>query len=736
MTRPLHPRVTAGMVPRPVLVQRLDAVDDHVRLLTVIAPAGYGKTVALTQWAQWAKESQRRFAGLDLDPTHNHPARLLHDIALALHRTGLLDHVMELARDGTSSIEEGVNHLGSALAGLPTPTVLILDDLHHLRQRAVLDIILNLADHLPEGSHMVLAGRRQPRMRLARLRGEGRCIDFGPVDLAFSEAETKALLGQVGVHVPGEAVRSVVQRTEGWAAGIWLAAQSMRGKSDAASAAKAIRGDNRHIADYLRDEVLDLQSADTARFLMRTSVLKQVSESLCDAVLETTGSAAWLAEIRNLNLFIIPLDDREKWYRYHRMFAEMLRSELQRREPGEAERIHRRAAEWYSTHSHPELAAFHAAAGNHSFAAARLIATHVQCLHAKGRLPLLVTWLGDLNDEALRRYPPSAVAAAWVSGLTGDPARARRALRIAESSAFDGPMPDGSSSLESAVLRARAALVPDGLSAMRRDAERAVALEPPGSPWHTMASLLHGVSLLLTGFVKEAELALESAVCFSGEGQRPGAAFALAQLSLIAADREDWAAAATFVKESQGMVEAGGLQENVTSLLTYAAAAQLALHTGDAQQASENLRRALQLFREPSPNAFPWLGAQAAILLGTILLELGDVPAAAEQAQEANRRLALLGASVALHLRYSKLLSALQRARIRSAAMDDTGLTPAEARILQLLPTHLSLNEIANELIISRNTVKSHIASIYRKLGSVNRTAAVQEAQERGLLKA
>jgi LuxR family maltose regulon positive regulatory protein len=249
-----------------------------------------------------------------------------------------------------------------------------------------------------------------------------------------------------------------------------------------------------------------------------------------------------------------------------------------------------------------------------------------------------------------------------------------------------------------------------------------------------MAGLLYGVACLLTGSPDQAAKAFEQAARLGREGQRPGVSFALAQESLLAADNGDWATAAACATESRQLMDAAGLQDYMPSLLTYAACARVALHRADAEAAWKDTVHALRLYRRPSPVAFPWLAAQLAIILGRILLDLGDEQAARLRAAEAARHLASLPTEGVLREQHRQLLADLDRARSRSRALETANLTKAELRILQLLPTHLSLREIAQELVISRNTVKSQVGAIYRKLSVANRTEAVRKCYETGLL--
>jgi LuxR family maltose regulon positive regulatory protein len=331
-------------------------------------------------------------------------------------------------------------------------------------------------------------------------------------------------------------------------------------------------------------------------------------------------------------------------------------------------------------------------------------------------------------------YPPLAITAAWVWAVTGDAARAQRSLRIAESGIFAGGLPDESASLGTAVARIRAALAPFGVDHMLTDAKSAVDLEPPGSPWHAGTALLYGAACLLTGEVEEATTSFERAARLGGVGHPSSASLALAEQSLLAADLGDWSTADACARESRELMEAANLGDDVIALLSYAASARVAQRKGDTASARRNIADALRIYRHPSPVAFPWLAAQSALVLGRILLDLGDVPAARLKATEAGRYLSALLSEGLLREQHRQLVADIDAAWTRARSIGEASLTRAELRILNLLPTHLSLSEIAHDLVISRNTVKSQVAAIYRKLGVVNRTEAVRKGHELGLI--
>ncbi|HEY7104446.1 MAG TPA: LuxR C-terminal-related transcriptional regulator [Mycobacteriales bacterium] len=715
---------------RWALLTRLARISRDVRLILLVAPPGYGKTTTL---AQWGEVEDRRIGWVQLDDTDNDPATMVRNIATAALADGdpdQLSSVLALAK--SSHTTEALDEFVTVLAATQ-PRVVVLDDLHTIRSSAALQVVADLAAALPAGWVIAGAGQWQPRVRLGRLRSQGRLLEFGPADLAFGSDETADLLRKLGIDLPAPEIRKIVAHTEGWPAGVYLAGLSIAGQPDPIEAAGEITGSSRYIVDYFLDEVLTRQSAQTARFLLRTSVLDRICGSLCDAVLDTTGTAAWLNEIQALNLFIIPEDDQGEWYRYHRLFAEMLQSELRRREPGEESRVRRRAAAWYEERGQPDQAVRYSMAAGDQRTAARLITTYTQRFNSEGHIRQVRDWLDALDEQLLPADPPLAATAAWVWALTGDAPRALSTLHLAETASYAGSMPDGSASLESAVLRARAALAPNGLAAMRADAERAVALEPPGSPWHTMSSLLLGSACLLLGDRDGAVQALERAASLGREHARPGSSFALGQRALLAVDEGDWATAASCAYDARGLIDSAGLETSVTSLPAYIASAMVALHRGNVQAARIDGAVALRLYRRPSPIAFSWLAAQMAIRLGHLLLAFDDPAGAQRKATEAGRYLPLLGPAAVLTEQHHQLVAELDRVRSR-AVSDGTTLTAAELRILPLLPTHLSLAEIARQLVLSRNTVKTQVAAIYRKLGASSRTEAVQRANDLGLL--
>jgi LuxR family maltose regulon positive regulatory protein len=722
-----------GLIARTRLLEALAASPERVSLFLVTAPAGYGKTTALSQWAA---EDSREFAWVTVDEADGDPVRLAGHVALALHRIQPLDPAVFQALaigDGSRHLA-ALAHLLRSLRNWERPGVLVLDDVHELRSVEAMNFIRALAAGLPAGFHLAVGSRLM--LGFGRLRSEDRSVEFGVEDLAFTKEEARAILAHAGVDSSDLTADALLRHTEGWPAGVYLAALAIRTAPDVAVAASRLTGDDPYIADYFRDELLVRESPETVRFLMRTAPLDQMSGALCDHVLGRSDSARRLAEAARQNLFVVPLDRRGEWYRYHHLVAEMLLSELRRREPGEESRVHRRAAEWYEDHGQHEKAIGHALAGGDTPAAARLINRHAQAFVAAGRLRTVRRWLDALDEDGLVSYPPLAITAAWMLALIGDMHGAQRCLHAAERGSFEGPLPDGSSSLASAITVLRASLGTLGVDRMLLDARAATDSEPPGSPWFPAAMATLGTAHALTGAADVAVKELDLAARLGRQAQLPAAAVtALAELSLLAVERDDWSDAEEKAGEAVDLIETAGMGEHLFSILGYLAAARVAAHQGNQVAARRHVGTVLRMNTTLSPAAIPWLSAQVAIVLAEIFLELGDVAAARFRAEEAGRHLAWMLTEGTLRRQLDPVLAGLAgeggHVRVPSAM----ALSRAEMRVLQLLPTHLSLGEIGEELHISRNTVKAHVAAIYRKLQCSARTEAVAQGRDLGLLR-
>ena len=351
LRRPL-PRPEA--VRRSALIERL-AASDQRPVISVVAPAGYGKTTLLSQWAE---ANGPAFAWVSVDNSDNDPRVLLSSVAQALNAVEPVDRQVFAALASPSSSVPGsvVPGLGAAFSSMSAPLVLVLDDVHALHDRESRAALSVLAEHVPGGSHLVLAGRVEPPLRAARLRAEGRLLEIGPDDLAFTREEAALLLRNAGLTLGEDDVAELHRRTEGWPAGLYLAALYLRGGGALPKAAASFGGDDRYVTAYLESEFLAPMSHKQRVFLTRTAVLERMCGPLCDAVLKRDGSSSVLADLARSNMLLVPLDRRGEWYRYYHLFRDMLLAELERLEPGLIPVLRRRAASWCLRNGLPEEA--------------------------------------------------------------------------------------------------------------------------------------------------------------------------------------------------------------------------------------------------------------------------------------------------------------------------------------------------------------------------------------------
>ena len=346
-----RPLIRPGTVRRSSLVERL-AGSDGCPIVSVAAPAGYGKTTLLSQWAE---RNGQCFAWVSVDEADNDPKVLLSYVAEALDAVEPLDERVfdALASPGSSVPGSVVPRLGSAFSSMTSPVVLVLDDVHVLHNSECRAALSVLADHVPDGSRLALAGRAEPPLRIARLRAEGKILEIGPADLSLTREEASSLLRDAGLALAEEDVAELHKRTEGWPAGLYLAALYLREGGPFAGAVVSFGGDDWLVSEYLESEFLSRISRRQRVFLTRTAVLERMGGPLCDAVLEMGGSAAVLEELAGSNLLLVPLDRRGEWYRYHHLFRDMLLAELHRQEPGLMPVLRRRAAGWCRTTACP-----------------------------------------------------------------------------------------------------------------------------------------------------------------------------------------------------------------------------------------------------------------------------------------------------------------------------------------------------------------------------------------------
>jgi LuxR family maltose regulon positive regulatory protein len=407
------PRPRARAVARPRLDELIRAGAD-ARLTLVSAPAGFGKTTLLSTWFG---AGGRPTAWVSLDERDRDPSSFWTYVLLAVDRAAPGTATAALAQvqsgqlqSGQVAIETVLTSLLNELSVLPGDLTLVLDDYHLAEGPDIQPGVAFLLDHLPPQVHLAISTRADPALPLSRLRARGQVVEVRAADLRFTAAETDAYLNEVSsLGLEPAAVTALESRTEGWAAALQLAALSLQGRDDPGPFIAGFTGDDRYVVDYLADEVLDRQSDDVRRFLLETSVLERLTGPLCDAVTGRTDGRAMLEALERQNLFLIPLDANRRWYRYHHLFADVLRARLLDDRPGDVAALHRRASNWFDRSGHPEAAVRHALAAGDTVLAADLVELAIPSMLRERRESVVRRWVGQLPADVIRNRPVLAV---------------------------------------------------------------------------------------------------------------------------------------------------------------------------------------------------------------------------------------------------------------------------------------------------------------------------------------
>jgi LuxR family maltose regulon positive regulatory protein len=408
------PQRRPGLLPRPRLLGRLAAGMEQ-ELTLVCAPAGFGKTSLLGDWARHARQP---VAWLSLDAGDDDPVRFWRYVAAALDRAGIAvgERLAPLLRGPEpASLETVVTALINELVARSEEVTLLLDDYQLIQVPPIHDSLTLLLDRAPPMLRLVLASRADPPLPLARLRARGQLAELRERDLRFTMEESAALLRETsGLELPASSLDAVATRTEGWVAGLQLAALSLHGHPDPAGFVATFSGSDRYVLDYLAEEVLDRQPEPLRLFLLDTSVLERLSGPLCDAVTGRTDSQRLLEQAERANLFLVPLDGQRRWWRYHRLFADLLRARLRQTQPERVGGLHQAAAAWCERNGLVDDAIRHALAAGDQVWAARLIERHFDALLRRAEGATVDRWVAALPAELVRARPRLLVAqAVW-----------------------------------------------------------------------------------------------------------------------------------------------------------------------------------------------------------------------------------------------------------------------------------------------------------------------------------
>lgn len=720
------PSPREGAVSRAALIDT--ARTSGRRVVSISAPAGYGKSTLL---AEWARVEDRQVAWVSLSHFDDDPARLLALLASAYARVspGNDELVADVAGVGVSVLGRAAPRLASVFRASPDPFVLMVDDVHELRSLECHDVLSVVIEGIPQGSQLVTASRAE-QPHVPQLRASGDAIEILAGDLALDASGAEQIFSQVRVALTREAANEVTLRTEGWPVGLHLAALIAR---DSRGDGPMIAGDDRYVADYLYHEALMQLPDDDQRFLQRTAVVDQLCAPLCDTVVGEPGSQQRLRRLEASNLFLIPLDRRRQWYRYHGLFREFLVGELHRVEPDEVAKLHLRAADWYEGNGSPAMAVEHLLHTSERHRCVQVVTTLFLPTLFAGHITTIQRWLSSLGDRAIEEYPPLAVLATWSAIYTGQVAAAQRWAAFVDNASFDLVPLDGSASFDSARGMLRAAMCPAGPERMVADARIAVAQEAPWSPYRDTALNMCAEAHLLSGDVDQA-LALfgeGGAVAEQLDNSEPRI-FSAVELAFLAMEHGRWDEVAERTAVALTLVERHRMYDYPTCALVFAAAARLAVHRGDLGEAHRHLAAAMRV-RPTLTFLLPFVAVRARLHLAKAYWVIGDQTAAHHLLREIDEILLLRPALGTL----VDEVAELRRIATLAGSLGATGvtpLTPAELRLLPYLQTHLAAREIASRLFVSINTVNSQLGSIYRKFGVTSRHEAVEQATTLGML--
>jgi len=725
------PVVRRGHIARPRLVEQLRA-GVRGRLTLLAAPLGFGKTTLLAEWA--AAEDNGAVAWLSLDDGDNDAARFLGYVIAAMRtaapRVG--EHAVAVRPVPGARLQDLVLPvLVNDLNDLPERVVLVLDNYQVVTEAAVHDVVAYLVDNLPEQVRLVVSTRVVPALALARLRAQGDLTELRADAFRFTADEAATFLArQLGPGLPAEAVQRLQARTDGWPAALYLAALSLRGSSDLAGAVESFAADDRNIGEYLRAELLERQSVGRHRFLIHTSILSQLCAPLCDAVTDREDATESLAELERDNL-VLALDSRRLWFRYHTMLAELLQRELQRTEPDMTPRLHQRACRWYESQGMVVEAAHHATAGGDTNAAVELVARHWSEFLDQGQLSTVSRWLAALPADAIAGNQALCFAAAMVASHSGSVDAAEHWLDAAEHAPAVGAT--ARMELPAPALRAWLRLLRGDIAGTIAAARRAEAEPPLADPGQVVAPLLPlGAALWWSQQFAEAVVVLQAAARNAiTAGLEAQAVFALGFQAAAALDDGDVRRAQVLAAEALELIRRVGLAAHPFSAMARIVAGQLEGRQGELEFAAEQIELGVRL----ADQAGAWHMTAYGLLALAEVRQLDHAPAAA-------RRLLAQAQAVIENLPQdagiARVSETAARLRLRALAGKDRvrshQLSEREMTVLRRLTGRQTQREIAADLHVSKNTIKTQVRSLFDKLGVTSRAEAVARARELGLL--
>ncbi len=684
----------------------------------IAAPAGYGKSTLAAQLD--AGDATRSRMWHPIEPIDNDPVAFAARLLAGLERLAPISpEVRTVIERSTTQMNTDVVPMLLSVVRQREPLRITFDDAHHLVSPASLSILQQIIAAIGDRSQVVIATRVAPDLGIARLRASGDLAEVGPNDLAMDLDETSVVLRLFGLEMDAVDVESLHHRTEGWPAGLALAGIAIA-NSPGSGAPVIPSGRRREIADYLVDEVLSQQSDEVRSFLVRIALLRRFNAQLCDAMLARDGSHDLLDRLDRINLFVVPLDDERGWYRFHHLFGELLNDQFERIGAPERDLLLNRAALWHLEHGTIDEALHYAQRSRDFALAGRIALGHGPRLIRAGQIDTLRSWIERSTDDEITSDAAFCIAAGGVAALLGE-SKAHRFVNAAEELPLDGPSPDGASSLRTSFTNLRALIGNDGFVQMLADGRQVYELERAAhSPWMTGGCRAMGQALVGLGRPAEAIPILE-------EGLRICAEFSIrgyqelvfhGHLALAHLDLFEFVAATKRVEEGSAIVNRSDLSQPVHALALWTAEANIAARGGDVGRARRALAQVEQHLDLAA--AMVWFQAELAVRCAETCWAVGDRATASRFADRARVALKIVPDSDTLTDRL---------AHAAGTASGRAMLTPAEQQIFNQLATHLTLEQIGEGLYVSRATVKSHVASIYAKLGVRTHAQAVSVLQ-------
>ncbi len=828
------PNVGPGLVPRPRLLERMSR-SSSARLTLVSAPPGFGKTTLLAQWARVATSAAGRVAWLSLERGDNDRATFWAYVVMALESAvpRISAGGRELAAGGRAPTDQAIATLLNELADQPEDLWLVLDDYHLIDDPGVRDGLTYLVEHLPPNMHILLGTRVDPDFPLPRWRVRGELVEIRAADLRFTPEEAADYLpAATGLELTTAQIKALDDRAEGWIAALQLAGLSLRGRDDVSSFIERFAGNDRYIVDYLMDEVLAHQPDDVTEFLLLTSILERLTGDLCDAVTELANGSRMLKALDRADLFVVRLDPTSTWFRYHHLFADVLRARLLADRPADVPVLHGLASRWCEDHGLNDEAIRHALAARDYERASHLIEVAVPEVRRQRRDATLVRWLDSLPQDAIRRSPVLTVFHGWSRMSSGDVADVESQLDHAAD--LLAAVPAGTSSpwadtdaLRSlpatiAIYRASLAQARGDLSGVAAHARGALDVASPqdhltrgaAAGFLALAAWSEGDIVLAIDTFTRAVASLHRAGNLVDElsssallaemwtvAGRPSKARELCRRALSASEKLGMAAARAtadlHVQLAELDLDSGDLASAEEHLLAanpleayepsnesryrwFTAAARLAVSRGDHQRALELLDEADEHYLPgyyPNVRPIAAMKARVWILNGTLdkaadwvsdsglsvtdevtylreyehltlarllLEEHSRRPEAGDEVahllgrlEEGAERWGRRGSLAEIQSLLALTLDADAGTAVQSgSAMPASLLTGRELEVLRLLDSELTAPQIARQLFVSHNTLRTHTKHIFTKLDVTTRRAAVARGRERGLIAA